>query len=122
MAGANLATPLYAVYAHTFGFSSLVLTTVFATYAVVLVPALILFGYLNAQEELNAIAAGARRGEVTAAFIGCIYFLVAAGVIATGLLDLRFSLARSVGAVALALAASAVVSAARSATAASTSR
>ena len=78
--------------------------------------------FLNAQEELNALAPAARRGEVTAAFIGCIYFLVAAGVIATGLLDLRFSLARSVGAVALALAASAVVSAARSATAASTSR
>ena len=47
MAGANLATPLYAVYAKTFGFSSLVLTTIFATYAVVLVPALILFGRLS---------------------------------------------------------------------------
>ena len=47
MAGANLATPLYAVYAQTFGFSSLVLTTIFATYAVVLVPALILFGRLS---------------------------------------------------------------------------
>jgi MFS family permease len=78
--------------------------------------------FLNAQEELNAIAPAARRGEVTAAFIGCIYFLVAAGVISTGLLDLRFSLPLSVGAVALVLAVSAVVSAARSATAASTSR
>jgi len=39
MAGANLATPLYALYASRFHFSSLVLTTVFATYAVVLVPA-----------------------------------------------------------------------------------
>jgi len=47
MAGANLATPLYAVYAKTFAFSSLVLTTIFATYAVVLVPALILFGRLS---------------------------------------------------------------------------
>jgi MFS family permease len=47
MAGANLATPLYHVYAERFGFSSLVLTTVFATYAVVLVPALILFGRLS---------------------------------------------------------------------------
>jgi hypothetical protein len=47
MAGANLATPLYAVYAKTFGFSSLVLTTIFATYAVVLVPALIVFGRLS---------------------------------------------------------------------------
>src|ERR671939_1975901 len=47
MAGANLATPLYAVYAGRFGFSSLVLTAIFATYAVVLVPALILFGRLS---------------------------------------------------------------------------
>src|SRR5438874_6044459 len=47
MAGANLATPLYPVYAQRFGFSSLVLTSIFATYAVVLVPALILFGRLS---------------------------------------------------------------------------
>jgi hypothetical protein len=39
MAGANLATALYALYARQFHFSSLVLTTIFATYAVVLVPA-----------------------------------------------------------------------------------
>src|SRR5438874_13762054 len=47
LAGANLATPLYAVYAAKFGFSSLVLTSIFATYAIVLVPALILFGRLS---------------------------------------------------------------------------
>jgi MFS family permease len=47
MAGANLATPLYAVYATKFGLSTLVLTLIFATYAVVLVPALILFGRLS---------------------------------------------------------------------------
>jgi len=47
MAGANLATALYALYAMQFHFSSLVLTTVFATYAVVLVPALVLFGRLS---------------------------------------------------------------------------
>jgi MFS family permease len=47
MAGANLATPLYAVYAERFGFSSLVLTAVFATYAFVLVPSLIVFGRLS---------------------------------------------------------------------------
>jgi predicted MFS family arabinose efflux permease len=47
MAGANLATPLYAEYARRFGFSSLVLTSVFATYAFVLVPALIVFGRLS---------------------------------------------------------------------------
>lgn len=47
MAGANLATPLYAVYASRFGFSSLVLTSIFATYAFVLVPSLVLFGRLS---------------------------------------------------------------------------
>jgi MFS family permease len=47
MAGANLATPLYAVYAAEFGFTSLVLTAVFATYAVVLVPTLIVFGRVS---------------------------------------------------------------------------
>jgi hypothetical protein len=40
---------------------------------------------------------------VTAAFIACIYFLVASAVIGTGLLDLRFSLSVSVGSVSLAL-------------------
>ena len=47
MAGANLATPLYAVYARKFDFSSLVLTSVFATYAFVLVPSLVLFGRVS---------------------------------------------------------------------------
>jgi MFS family permease len=47
MMGVNLATPLYAVYAKQFHFSSLVLTAIFATYAVVLVPSLILFGRLS---------------------------------------------------------------------------
>jgi MFS family permease len=47
MAGANLATPLYALYAGDFGFSSLVLTSIFATYAFVLVPALIVCGRLS---------------------------------------------------------------------------
>lgn len=47
MAGANLATPLYAVYSKRFGFSPLVLTAIFATYAIVLVPSLVLFGRLS---------------------------------------------------------------------------
>ena len=47
MAGANLATPLYAVYEREFGFSSAVLTVVFATYMLVLAPALLVFGQLS---------------------------------------------------------------------------
>ncbi|TVT40029.1 MFS transporter [Amycolatopsis rhizosphaerae] len=42
--GTNLPSPLYAVYAHRFGFSPVVLTLVFATYAATLVPALLLAG------------------------------------------------------------------------------
>src|SRR5262249_28985206 len=47
VAGANLATPLYAVYRERFGFSSVVLTLVFATYQLVLCPALVIFGQLS---------------------------------------------------------------------------
>jgi MFS family permease len=68
--------------------------------------------FLDAQQELNELAPQDRRGEVTAAFISAVYFLVATSVIATGLLDLRFSLAASVGAVALLLAAAALGTAA----------
>jgi MFS family permease len=63
--------------------------------------------FLTAQQELNELAPDERRGEVTAAFIACIYFLVATFVIATGLLGSLFSLdaaVESVGAVLLAVA------------------
>jgi len=44
---ANLATPLYAVWARQFGFSTAVLVLIFAVYALVLVPAPLLFGQLS---------------------------------------------------------------------------
>jgi MFS family permease len=47
LAGVNLPTPLYAVYQEGFHFSSAVLTLVFATYAIVLAPSLLLFGQLS---------------------------------------------------------------------------
>jgi MFS family permease len=47
LAASNMPTPLYAVYRERFGFSSAVLTLIFATYAVVLVPSLLLFGQLS---------------------------------------------------------------------------
>jgi MFS family permease len=65
------------------------------------------FGVLGAQDELNSIAPRARRGEVTAAFIGCIYLVVAVSVISSGLLDRWISLSHSVGLVSLVLAAAA---------------
>jgi MFS family permease len=63
MAGANLATPLYAVYSQRFHFSPLVLTAVFATYAIVLVPALVLFGRLSDRFGRRPVVVG---GLVTA--------------------------------------------------------
>jgi MFS family permease len=66
---------------------------------------------LAAQDELNGFVPQERRGEVTAAFIACIYALVASAVIASGLLDEVFSLPASVGAVCAVLAAIAVVAA-----------
>ena len=47
LAASNLATPLYAVYRGEFGFGTSVLTLVFATYAIVLVASLLLFGQLS---------------------------------------------------------------------------
>src|ERR1700749_671239 len=47
MASSNLATPLYAVSERRFGFSSAVLTVVFATYALVLAPSRLVFGQLS---------------------------------------------------------------------------
>jgi MFS family permease len=74
-------------------------------------------GFLRAQQELNAIVPEDRRGEVTSAFIACIYLTVASAVIATGVLDRRLSLTVSVGAVAIVLAAVAVAVAVWQATA-----
>jgi hypothetical protein len=69
-------------------------------------------GFLDAQDQLNRIAPDEHRGEVTAAFVGCIYALVGASVVATGLLDLDFSLAVSVAAVAVVLGGAAIGTAA----------
>lgn len=69
-------------------------------------------GFLHAQDELNAIAPGRRRGEVTAAFVCCIYLLVGGAVIVTGLLSLAASLSVAVAAVALVLATVALLAAA----------
>ena len=61
MAGTNLATPLYAVYEREFGFSSAVLTLVFATYALVLAPSLLLFGQLSDRLGRRRVMARASR-------------------------------------------------------------
>src|SRR5438067_2237287 len=76
MTGANLAAPLYAVYAQRFGFSSLVLTLIFATYAFALVPSLMLFGRLSDRFGRRRVLLG---GLATAC-AGLVLFAVADGV------------------------------------------
>jgi CBS domain-containing protein/predicted MFS family arabinose efflux permease len=91
-----------------FGIAALVLASPFGSLTLLVAGALLAgaghgMGFLGAQDELNRAAPADRRGEVTAAFITCIYAAVAASVITVGLLDLRFSLAVSVSLVAVTL-------------------
>lgn len=66
---ANLATPLYAGYSERFGFSAAVLALIFATYAIVLIPSLLLFGQLSDRfGRRPVIAAGL---VVAMAGLGC---------------------------------------------------
>ncbi|HWD83743.1 MAG TPA: MFS transporter [Kribbella sp.] len=48
--------------------------------------------YFGSQAEVNQLAPDARRGEVTAAFLTCVYLGVAATAISTGLLSDAYSL------------------------------
>ena len=75
IAGANLASPLYHVYAARFGFSPLVLTAIFSTYAIVLVPALVLFGRLSDRFGRRPVLASG----LGTACIGLILFASAQG-------------------------------------------
>ncbi len=62
----NLATPLYAVYRQRFGFSTIELTLIFAVYALVLMPSLLIFGQLSDQlGRRRVMAAGLVGGAVS---------------------------------------------------------
>ena len=64
----NLATPLYAVYERRFSFPAVELTLIFATYAVVLVPSLLIFGSLSDRlGRRRVIAAGLSAGVISLA-------------------------------------------------------
>ncbi|HET9842245.1 MAG TPA: MFS transporter [Nocardioides sp.] len=54
-------------------------------------------GFLHAQDELNSVAPGERRAEVSAAFVCCIYVLVGGSVIGVGVLEEVAGLTRAVG-------------------------
>lgn len=47
MVGANIPSPLYSVYQQQMGFSSGILSLIFAVYALVLIPSLLIFGQLS---------------------------------------------------------------------------
>jgi MFS family permease len=53
-------------------------------------------GYFGSQSEINRLAPPERRGEVTAAFITCVYLSVTVTAISTGLLSDALSLASAV--------------------------
>src|ERR1700742_3338894 len=76
MASSKLATPLYAVYERRFGFSSAALTLVFATYALVLAPSLLVFGQLSDRLGRRRVMAA---GLVTASS-GLVLFALATGI------------------------------------------
>src|SRR3954453_5514598 len=54
----NLPTPLYAVYREELGFSATTLTLIFAVYAIVLVPSLLVFGQLSDRVGRLPVIAG----------------------------------------------------------------
>jgi MFS family permease len=74
--GANLASPLYGVYRDRFGFDSLVLTLVFAVYALVLAPSLLFFGELSDRIGRRPVILGG----LVAGTIGLGLFAVATNV------------------------------------------
>jgi MFS family permease len=95
------------------GIGALVLAFPTHSLALVLVAAVLAgsglgLAYFGSQAEVNELAPGERRGEVTAAFITCVYAAVSVTSIATGLMSDALSLSTAVaitGATVAALAA-----------------
>ncbi len=58
MMGTTLPTPLYGLYREKFGFSELMITVIFATYAVGVIAALLLFGRLSDEIGRRAVLLG----------------------------------------------------------------
>ncbi|WP_158289474.1 MFS transporter [Paenibacillus flagellatus] len=83
LAGSNIPSPLYGVYKEAWGFSSGLLTLVFAVYALAIVPTLLVFGRLSDRFGRKA----ALVPGLLAAFAGSVLFALARDV--TGLLAAR---------------------------------
>ena len=69
------------------------------------------FGYFGSQAQINRLAPAERRGEVTAAFITCLYSGVTVTAITTGLLSDAISLYTAVAVAGIAVAAVALTTA-----------
>ena len=69
----NLPTPLYAVYRERFGFSDTGLTLIFATYTIVLIPSLLVFGQLSDRVGRRRVLVGGLAG----ATVGLLLFAFA---------------------------------------------
>jgi MFS family permease len=98
------------------GLAALVLAFPAHSLALVLVAALLAgtglgLGFFGSQTEINVLAPGDRRGEVTAAFITCIYVGVTVSAVGVGLLSDAFSLSVAVAIVAAVIAATALATA-----------
>jgi MFS family permease len=77
MLGTTIPTPLYALYRQQFGFSELMITVIFATYAAGVIASLLLFGHLSDDIGRRPVLLGAL--GVSALGAGC--FLAADGLV-----------------------------------------
>jgi len=94
------------------GLAALVLAFPLHSLALVLAGALLAgtglgFGYFGSQADINHLAPPERRGEVTAAFITCLYSGVTLTTIGVGLLSDAYSLFTAVAVAGIAIAATA---------------
>jgi sugar phosphate permease len=93
-----------------FGLAALVLAFPAQSLALVLVAALLAglglgLGYFGSQLEINMLAPPERRGEVTAAFLTCLYSGVSVTVITVGIVSDQLSLRTAVTGAAVVIAA-----------------
>jgi sugar phosphate permease len=98
------------------GIAALLLAFPLRSLILVLVAALLAgtglgLGYFGSQATVNRLAPAERRGEVTAAFITCLYSGVTVTVIATGVLTDAISLSTAVAVAGIAIAAVAATTA-----------
>lgn len=76
LVGSNLPTPLFPLYTEVYGLSPLVVSLLFATYALLVIPALLVFGPLSDAKGRRALLVGA----ILVAAVATVLFAVAHSV------------------------------------------